>query len=88
MVSVALKNTSGLCVTSRRGPEGGLSVRTGGGVADAIARAESSAEFARTRHWAREMAYMVVTRDNGYKRWQFKDGSTLTQYPTGALVTS
>lgn len=63
-------------------------MRTGGGVGPVTGKAESSAEFARTRHWAREMAYLVVTRDNGYKRWQFKDGSTLTQYPTGALVTS
>ena len=88
MVSEALRSTSELCVMSRHGLTGGLSVQTAVGVVPVTGKADTSAQFARTRHWARDMAYMVTTRDNGYKRWNFKDGSVLTQHPTGALVAS
>lgn len=57
-------------------------------MASATGKVETSAQFARLRHWARDMAYMVTTRDNGYRQWKFKDGSVLTQYPSGALAAS
>jgi len=48
---------------------------------------ESSAEFARTRHWARGMAHKHTTRGDGYERWDFKDGSVLIRQSNGVLVT-
>lgn len=56
------------------------------GVDRGIGRAESSAEFARTRHWAREMAHKHTTRGDGYERWDFKDGSALIRQANGLLV--
>lgn len=51
-------------------------------------KVETSAQFARTRNWARGMAHKEVIRDDGYHRWEFKDGSVLTLQANGLLVAS
>ena len=53
------------------------------GAASDTAKAESSAEFAKGRKWAREMAHKVTKRGDGYGRWEFHDGSVLTHWPDG-----
>lgn len=47
---------------------------------------ESSAEFARCRKWARDMAHKYTVRHDGYERWDFKDGSSLVHLPNGLLT--
>lgn len=58
---------------------------TADGGASATAKAETSAEFAKGRKWAREMAHKVTKRGDGYGRWEFHDGSVLTLWPNGLL---
>jgi hypothetical protein len=64
----------------------GLSERTAAGSGKGIESPETSAQFARTRKWARSMAHKHTVRHDGYERWEFKDGSTLTLQANGLLV--
>lgn len=85
MVSGVSRSTSVLCVTSRGGPLAGRSVPTADGVDQGTGKGETSAEFAKGRKWAREMAHKVTKRGDGYGRWEFHDGSVLTHWPDGQL---
>ena len=51
------------------------------------AAVEMSADFAKGRKWARDLAHKVTTRSDGYRRWEFHDGSVLTLWPDGRMET-